>query len=226
MLRGQPDPTRLHLLRAAPAAPSQCAACCLSLALARSFSLSPPPQMSTLRDLAPGHGFCNPDVPFPAETSSPLRRALGPRRCHRTLSFGTWETEGVGSCLAGEGQAESCDADPSKSPFQRRGQGHTRSLPGAEPRRLYLSTSSLSRTHTHRYNRCLPAPDLPSPLRVLKSKSDQCLLTLWNPGGSSSQSLCLSPLCGCRRPGVKFRLSFSPKAPSWYFIFLIRVGWR
>lgn len=227
MLGGQLDSTRLHLLRAEPGSsgPSALRALCRSLLRA----LPSPAKISTVWDLAPSRGCWNPDVPFPSRTSSQLRRAPGPWRCLPTLPRRR-ANGGTGELRAGEGQAESCDADPSKSPFQQRGQGHTHAARrGAEPRAGCTLAPPPPRTHahTHKHKSCPPSPDLLfSSLGV--NKPDQFSFNPGNTRGSPSWELAsLRPAAAHCRPGVKSHLSFSPpKAPSWYFIFLFRGGWR
>lgn len=234
MLGGQLDSTRLHLLRAEPGSPGPCALRALSLSLAPSRSPLPP-QISTVRDLAPSRGCWNPDVPFPSRTSSQLRRAPGPWRCLPTLPRRR-ANGGTGELRAGEGQAESCDADPSKSPFQQRGQGHTHAARrGAEPRAgctLAPPPSPRTHAHTHKHKSCPPSPDLLfSSLGV--NKPDQFSFNPRNNRGSPSWELAsLRPASAHCRPGVKSHLSFSPpEASSWYFYFsfprcMEEGGWR
>ena len=231
LLHGARRPARLHALTSSPRGTRQLrsvsAARCLSLALAPSRSPLPSPhQISTVQDLAPSRGCWNPDVPFPSRTFSQLRRAPGPWRYLPTLPRRR-ANGGTGELRAGEGQAESCDADPSKSPFQQRGQGHTHAARrGAEPRAgctLAPPPSPRTHAHTHKHKSCPPSPDLLfSSLGV--NKSDQFSFNPRNTRGSPSWELAsLRPAAAHCRPGVKYHLSFSPpEASSWYFIFLFR----
>lgn len=216
VLGGQPDPRRLHLLRAAPRGPlSARAARCLSPAFApgHSCSLSPPPGSST-----PGAG-----AELYRSPPEPLLRSSAPR--------GPGGAARPSPGARARGRRSHVTPIPRRARFSSADRDTHAARRGAERRaaRTLAPPPLPGCAHAHAHTRALRlSAGLSGSPSGAKTRWDQRWLKPAAPGGSPSwEPASLRPTAAHSPPGVKSHLSFPlPEAPSRHFILLIRSGWR